>query len=249
MGFFNLPPALSIFIISFCITLIITLAYKYLTNQKEMKELKEEMKKMQKELKEARSDPKRMAEINKKMMEKNMRYMKHSFKPTLYTFLPIILIFAWFNSHIAYEPIMPGQEFTTTVIMNEGYTGDITLETFPANPELPKNIISGNATQKIQESKASWRLNAPKEGRYILKYTYMNKSYEQELLVTKKQEYVQPVGKLKKEPIKILKINNERVKPLGKTFNIAGWYPGWFAYYFVVTIILSSILRKILKIY
>jgi len=248
MGFFDLHPALSIFIVSFGITLIITLAYKYLTNQKEMKELKLEMKSMQKEMKTSKDDPKKMMAINKKMMAKNMKYMKQSFKPTLYTFLPIILIFAWFNGHIAYEPLTPGQDFTTMVTMAEGSTGDISLQSIPTNPELPENIIVSSVAQPIQERKAMWRLNAPQEGRYVLRYTYDNRTYDQEVLITTEQEYEQPLMKIKKAPVKLLQVNNEKVKPLGN-INIFGWTPGWFAYYFIITIIMSTLLRKLLKIY
>lgn len=80
--------------ISFIITLLITLAYKYLTNQVVMKELKAKMKELQATMKEDRTNK----EAQKEFMSIQMGYMKHSFKPMLYTFLPLILIFGWMRT-------------------------------------------------------------------------------------------------------------------------------------------------------
>lgn len=94
----NLPGAWGVIIISLALTAIITLAYKFLTNQKEMKQLKDEMKELQKQAKALRSYPEKFADLNKQIMEKNMKYMMKSFKPTLFTLLPIIFIFSYINS-------------------------------------------------------------------------------------------------------------------------------------------------------
>ena len=95
----NLPDPLNLFIIAFILTGIITIAYKYLTDQKKMKELKEEMKGMQKRMKELKDQPDKMMALQKDSMKKNMEYMKHSMKPTLFTFVPIIIIFSWLRSY------------------------------------------------------------------------------------------------------------------------------------------------------
>ncbi len=88
-------PLVAIIIISFLMTLLITLAYKFLTNQVLMKSLKEEIKGFQKEMKENKDNPQKVMEIQKQALEKNMKYMMHSFKPTLFTFIPLIIIFTW----------------------------------------------------------------------------------------------------------------------------------------------------------
>lgn len=95
----NLPDPLNLLIISFILTFTITIAYKYLTDQVKMKELKTEMKDMQKKMKELKSQPDKMMAMQKDSMKKNMEYMKHSIKPTLFTFIPIIIIFGWLRSY------------------------------------------------------------------------------------------------------------------------------------------------------
>ena len=95
----NLPNPWNLLLVSFILTGIITLLYKFLTDQKLMKELKDEMKGFQKEIKGLKDDPKKMMEVQKQAMEKNMKYMIQSLKPTLFTFIPIIFIFGWLRNY------------------------------------------------------------------------------------------------------------------------------------------------------
>ena len=109
-GFFNLTlgpfvnwnPTSSLLIISFFLTLITTLIYKYTTDQEMLKSFKEESKKMQQEMKTLKDNPGKMMEKNKELMEKNMKVMKQSFKPLIYTFIPFAIIF--FGLRNIYEP-------------------------------------------------------------------------------------------------------------------------------------------------
>lgn len=106
-GFFNavfgplmkVPSPWNLIILAFILTLLITLVYKYTTDQKLMKSLKDEIKASQDEMKKHKEDPKKVMEIQKKAMEKNMKYMLHSLKPMLFTFIPLILIFGWLRSY------------------------------------------------------------------------------------------------------------------------------------------------------
>lgn len=90
----------SILIMSVILTLIITLIYKYTTDQILLKDLKGQVKSYQNQIKTLRANGEtdKIMEVNKKAMKLNMQYMKHSMKPMLYTFIPIILIFGWLKS-------------------------------------------------------------------------------------------------------------------------------------------------------
>ncbi|QQG39247.1 MAG: DUF106 domain-containing protein [Candidatus Woesearchaeota archaeon] len=88
-------PLFGLIVISVILTFLVTLAYKYLTNQTLMKDLKDKLKDYQKQMKESKHDQPKMMEIQKQAMELNMKYMLQSFKPTIYTLLPLILIFNW----------------------------------------------------------------------------------------------------------------------------------------------------------
>ena len=88
-------PKPSIIVLSFLVTLVMTLVTKKYTDQNRMKELKSIQKACQIKLKDAKGDMKKQQEIQKEMMDCSMELMKHSFKPILITFIPIIIFFSW----------------------------------------------------------------------------------------------------------------------------------------------------------
>lgn len=234
----KIPPLAAIVIISLVIAVLITLVYKWMTDQHLMRTLKEDMKKFQQEMKEFKKEPKKVMEIQKRAMETNMKYMMHSMKPTLITFIPIIIIFGWLNAHLAYAPILPNTEFTTTALFEPGTTGTTELL-------VPEQIhLLTDATQQIKENKAIWKLKGD-AGEYILEYKYNDQTYRKELLITSKREYKQPIEKIKDAKLKVIQIDNEKIKPL----SIFGWRIGWLGTYIIFSIIFSMTLRKLLKLH
>jgi len=234
----GLPPFWAVLIIAFVIALLITLVYKWMTDQHLMKSLKEEIKSFQQQMKEFKHDPKKVMEIQKRAMQTNMKYMMHSFKPTLITFLPIIIIFGWLHANLAFDPIMPGQEFLVGAEFQPGVSGDVTLI-------VPKNIeLLSNATQKITDSKAEWLLKG-ESGEYILEYQYNNRVYSKELLITSKQRYKEPIKTVNDDTVKILETKHEKLVPL----QIFGWNIGWLGTYIIFSIVFSMGLRKLFKIH
>lgn len=95
----RLPEPFALLAISFLITLITTVIYKYTTDQELLKSIKLELKELKAEAKSFKEDPKKMMEINKKMMEKSMKQMTQSWKSMIITFVPVILIFGWLSGY------------------------------------------------------------------------------------------------------------------------------------------------------
>lgn len=103
---FFLGSPWSVIILSFFITLLITLIYKITTDQVKMKEIRDKQKQYQKEIKDLKHDPAKMMEKQKEMMSLTGQYFRGSMKSMFYTFIPIILIFSWMGSHYGPEKIL-----------------------------------------------------------------------------------------------------------------------------------------------
>ena len=234
----NLPTLWAVILLSFLISLIITLITKYATDQNLMKRLKQEMKELQAEMKELRKEPEKAMQVQKQVMQTNMRYMKQSFRSMIYTFIPIIIIFGWMNAHLAYEPILPGQEFTTSVIFEENVNGIVELS-------VPDGItIDGAAKKEVKDGVVKWVLNG-NGGEYLLEYIFDGKKYSKEVLITEKNMYTQPIKRIKADTIKSIEIENAQKKIL----NLFGWKIGWLGTYIIFSIIFSMLIRKIIKVY
>jgi len=234
----KLPPLWVIIILSLILSIVVTYVYKWMTNQILMKSMKDEMKKHQEDMKKEKDNHSKVLEIQKKAMDVNMKYMLHSMKPTLITFIPLILIFGWMTNHLAYEPIKPGMEFTTTVVFNENASGKVTLN-------VPEQIqLISKDTQNILNGLATWSLKGEK-GEYLLEYSYQDQKFSKELLITDDYNYKKTFDIINKDGVKEVRIDNKPLKPL----NLFGWQIGWLGTYIIFSLIFSIGLRKLLKIY
>jgi uncharacterized membrane protein (DUF106 family) len=203
-----------------------------------MKQLKDEMKEFQKEIKELRKEPEKAMEVQKRSMQTNMKYMTQSMKSTLYTLIPIIVIFGWMSANLAYDPILPGQDFTTTVTFEKNTEGIVELS-------VPRGItIDGDGTKDVKDSEVKWVLSGD-EGEYLLEYIFDGEKYSKEVLITKEKRYKEPVKIVKGDVVKSITIDN---KP-NKILNLFGWKIGWLGSYIIFSIIFSILVRKVIKVY
>jgi uncharacterized membrane protein (DUF106 family) len=238
----RIHPFLAILIISLGITLIITIVYKYTTNQKEMHKLKKEMKDYQKQLRTvAKTDPKKAMTIQKKAMENNFTYMKHSLKATLITFIPLILIFGWLNAHMAYKEIQPQQEFTVTATFDKYLISNASIS---VNPGL---TITTPTEVPITTGIAEWKMKGD-AGQYTLVIKEGNRQYNKNILISTERKYENPLEMYKDASLKKVTIGNERIWPFGSWFNIFGWHPGWLGTYILLSVGASLGLRKLMHL-
>ena len=96
-------PALTVLIIAFLVSLLTTIANKYLVDQEQMNAMNEKSRKLSKEVREAqkRGDGKELAKLQAeqtKMMQEQTAMMGDQLRPMFVTFVPIILIFFWMRT-------------------------------------------------------------------------------------------------------------------------------------------------------
>lgn len=94
----SISPLWGLIIVSFILTLITTLVYKLMTDQKAIKSMKDEMKQIRKDMKEFKSDPEKVMSLQKESMEKSLKQMKMTLKPMIITFIPLIIVFGWLKN-------------------------------------------------------------------------------------------------------------------------------------------------------
>ena len=236
-----LPPFWGILIVSGLLSLLLTLIYKWTTDQNLMKQLKDEIASLQKETKELRNDPDKALHVQKKAMEANMKYMMESLKPTLFTFIPIILIFGWLSGHFGYEPINPGSEFIVTAHFSGQAAGGMRL-TLPEGSGLD---YRSDRYATIAAGKGEWAINSTSLGKYDLSFEYANKTYTKAVVISKEKEYEEPVKAINENGLADLTTQNKELIVM----DLFGWELGWLGSYIIFSILFSIGLRKALKVY
>ncbi|MDR0913468.1 MAG: EMC3/TMCO1 family protein [Methanobrevibacter sp.] len=115
-------PFVTIFIIAMIVSIITTLANKYLINHDKMEVLRGEMKVYQDKIREAQKsgDAKAMAKIqseNQDFMQKQSEMMKMQFKPMIVTFAPILLVFYWLTQSVLNKVVISLPPFVYYVLL------------------------------------------------------------------------------------------------------------------------------------
>jgi len=91
-------PRVAIVVLSFIVTLFITIVTYFMTDRVRMKEIRDKQKHLKKEIKKYKHDPAKMMELNKQMMEDLPEQLKHSMKPAIITIIPLFILFGWLRS-------------------------------------------------------------------------------------------------------------------------------------------------------
>jgi uncharacterized membrane protein (DUF106 family) len=137
-------PILTIFIISFIVSLITTIANKYLVDQKELAKNQKEMKEFQKKFKEVQQsgnekEIKKMKDKQVEMMQKNSKMMTQQFKPMIATMVPILLVFYWmrFSAVSKAVVILPPIVYYCTLVPVFHFIGPLIPGYGAVNPHAP----------------------------------------------------------------------------------------------------------------
>ncbi len=229
----QLPQIAAILLVALCASLIMTLAYKWMTDQTLMRALREELKKYQKQMKET-SDTSQMLALQKKAMDANMKYMVNTLKPTLLTMLPLLLVFGWLSAHFAYEPLFPDREFT--IIANTKITGSAVLEP-------PEGIVIDQAEKSISNGKAEWNVKG-EEGEFLFTIKAKDNEYAKDVIISQQQRYAAPEKKINDGVLDSIEVPMKKLVVL----NLFGWELGWLGTYIIFSLIFSILLRKMLDV-
>ncbi|MBN2420903.1 DUF106 domain-containing protein [Candidatus Woesearchaeota archaeon] len=222
-------------IVSFAVSLLTVVIYKFATNQMMMKSLREELKKMQAEIKKHSGNPQKMMQLNKEMMSKNMKLMSHSMKPTIITMIPLLILFVWLNTTLTYAPLTEDVQFIVTVNFDD-YVGNAELL-------VPKGMTIVDDAMKEIQSKVDWRLSG-KPGEYLLEWKVGDKSYTKDVVIANGQKYAEKTKNINDGVVKSIDINYK------KNVVLPFWpYWGWLGTYILFSLVFSIFLRKLLKVY
>ncbi len=237
-----LKPLIKIFspfwfliIITFLVTLLITIIYKYTTNQELVKRLRDEMKDIQKQMKEYKEDVEKVKSLQKESFEKMGLQFKQSMKPMIITMIPMIIILGWLAGNLSYETLKPGETFNVEI--------DIKSFNATVNLKVPEGMEILDGNEKQADPIAKWLLKG-KEGDYILEFIVKNekedKLYNKEIVITTGSKYKEPITLINDDIVKEIRVGNKLLKILGLS---------WFWAYFIFAIVFNSLLRKLLKVY
>jgi len=103
----GLNPALSLAVISVTITFVITVLYRFLSDPKKLKDLRDRTKEINAKIKEMqKSNPEEAKKLTNEMLEITNKQMMASMKPMLATLLIAALYLPWMSEHFKGPVVM-----------------------------------------------------------------------------------------------------------------------------------------------
>ncbi len=231
----SLGPFWALLIISLLISFVVSLVYKYATDQDVLKRLKEEMTLLRGQSRELREHPEKVMEVNKRMTELAMTQFKHTMKPTLFTLLPMLLIFGWLQGHLAYEPLVPGQELTATVAL--AGVKDVSVAVSEGLE------VVGPSEKSATDGEVVFTLKGV-EGRHTAFFRANGQEVAKSVTITAGRGYA-PVSEKFKGAITTVTLSN---KPTD-VIKLGSFTIGWLGSYLLLSVVFSMVTRKLLKVY
>ena len=233
------------------ISVISTLAYKYTTDQKKMKRIKEKLKDLQAQMKEARGDQDKMLKLNGQIMKSHNEYSMQSMRSILFTIIPVMLIFIYLQANVAFTPIAPGDEFDMLLDYRDtDRIGDVIVM-----PAVGMDLLNRTDYEKSgflgfgRMNGERITLLAPAEpGEYTVTFTSTNTTVNRSVIVTNGREYAPASVAFRESALRAAAIDYRglRIFDIGW---LPGWLQGWIAVYIILTLIFTNIFRKIMKVY
>ena len=257
LPFRSMSPWVAMIIVSFMTGLLMLFIFRFTSNQKEIKKVKNKIKAHLLELRLYKDSLSISLKAQGNILRCNLKYISYSAKPMLVMIIPIILILIQLNFWFGYESLAPGQKAIFKVKLKDNYnpleidlnvesSSGLTIETLPLRME--------------EENEINWRISAKEKGIHNINVILKGERVTKTVAVAQKplskispikirrnfiDELLYPVeAPIKSDmPIKSLEITYPT-----KGMNLFGWHIHWLIIYFALSIIFGFAFKGILKI-
>lgn len=250
-------PWVAMIIVSFMTGLLMLFIFRFTSNQKEIKKVKNKIKAHLLELRLYKDSLSISLKAQGNILRCNLKYISYSAKPMLVMIIPIILILIQLNFWFGYESLAPGQKAIFKVKLKDNYN--------PLEIDLNVESSSGLTIETLplrmdEENEINWRISAKEKGIHNLNIILKGERITKTVAVAQK-----PLSKI--SPIKICRnLIDELLYPVEapiksdmpiksleityptRSMNLFGWHIHWLIVYFALSIIFGFAFKGILKI-
>lgn len=253
-----LNPWVGMTVVSLATSSMLLLVFRYLSNQQEIRRVKDRIKAHLLEMLLYRDDLRASLRAQGRILSCNLRYLSCTLKPLLVMSVPVLLVLIHLEFWFGYQPLKPGEAAILKVKLAGGMQ--------PSRTRLALQHSSGidvetDPLRIDAEREVDWRLRAKEDGRQKIKLETGGETIEKEVAVggtslsrvsparvrsSWRDELLNPG-----EPMIPASSFIERIEisyPRSGMAFLFGWRPHWLLVYFTLTIIFALVLKPLLKI-
>jgi uncharacterized membrane protein (DUF106 family) len=255
--FRSMSPWIGMIVVSFLTGLLMLFVFKWTSNQRGIKQVKNKIKAHLLELRLYKDSLALSLQAQGNILRCNLRYIGYSAKPMMVMILPLILILIQLNFWFGYQSLTPNQSALLKVKLKENQNPmQISFEIEPS-PEL--NIET--PPLRIEEFKEiDWRFSARKQGIHQLTLTIDGETVTKRVSVAQKalskispmktgKNIIKQVLYPTELPIKDdSMVRSVEIQYPTQNMNLFGWHIHWLIVYFVLSIIFGFALKGVFKV-
>jgi uncharacterized membrane protein (DUF106 family) len=255
--FQNMNPWVGMIIVSFLTGLLMLIIFRYTSNQKGIKKVKNKIKAHLLELRLYKDNLGLSLKAQRNILIANLKYITHSFKPLLVMIVPVVLILIQMNFWFGYESLKPGQQTLLKVKLEEGYNP---LQTNLILEPAPEIVIETPPLRIEEYGEITWRISSQEKGIHHINIIVAGQKIPKTIATdTKPLSKLSPIKHRKKfwdelfypveSPItKDLPVKSIEVQYPAKYMNIFGFNIHWLIAYFALSIIFGFSFKGVFKV-
>lgn len=255
--FRGMSPWVGMIVVSFLTGLLMLLIFRYTSDQKGIRKVKNKIKAHLLELRLFKDDLGTTLRAQGNILRYNLKYLVHSVKPMLVMIVPVVLIIIQLNLWFGYRSLEPGESALMKVTLGEG---SHPLEASLAAGPSTGAVLETPPLRMEEEGEIDWRLGGRQEGLHNLTLMIDGGNVTKEVAVGGMPlARISPV-RIRKSFIDELLYPGEaplpassRVKkveilyPAGR-MSFFGWRVHWLVVYFVLSVIFGFAFKGFFKV-
>jgi hypothetical protein len=249
--FRSLPSVIALGAVSFTAGIVTLLTFRYLSNQKGIKAVKNRIMAHLLEIGLFKDDPVAIVGAQWRMLSATFAYVRYAFTPFVVMLIPFIILILQLNFYFAYRPLRPGESAIVTLKWNN----QIPWNERTVRILAPEGLaIETPALRIAGGTEMNWRLRAKHEGKFELIFQTPDQALGKEVLVTERLARVSPTrrranlleavfagGEAPLPQNVQIEVIEVRYRPM--SFSVFGWNVHWVVLFFVFSLLAAYTLR------
>ncbi len=255
--FRSMSPWVGMIIISFLTALLMLFVFRFTSNQKGIRNVKDKIKAHLLEIRLFKDSLRISLKAQGNILRYNLKYIGYSAKPLLVMIIPLVLILIQLNLWFGYNSLDPGQK---AILKAELDADQSLLNTQFVIETSPGLEIESPPLRIEEENEVNWRLRATEPGIHELELMVNGQKVIKKVAVSQKK--LSKISPLKirrnfidelfnpgeapipgKMPVKTIKIEYP-----DQPMSLFGWRIHWIIVYFALSIIFGFSFKGIFKV-
>jgi uncharacterized membrane protein (DUF106 family) len=251
----QMPPWLSIAVVSCLTGLVLLIIYKHTSNQKAIETIRDDIKADLLTLKLFKDNMPATFKAQGRLMLGAGKLLAHSLVPMLVMMVPVVLLLAQLGLYYQHRPLRPGECAVVTVKLN-GWAGQSMPDIQLAAPPNVETTVG--PVRILTKREVCWEIRTDQDGKEPLVFTMDGRQYEKQLIV---DEGLARVSRLRPGLNFFDVLIHPAEKPLPAESPVQSidvtypqrdsWNSGtdnWIIYFFVASMVFAFLLKPVFKV-